>query len=70
MRKWQLKERESEIIHETGQLISKYNTMIEQSPLLPRWALSKFKASTEDLSSDEDNDENVSIDNTSYALAA
>lgn len=38
-------------------LIEKYNTMVDQSPLLPRWALSKFKECNEDLSSDDESDE-------------
>lgn len=56
MRKWQtqLKDTDTDINHDASQLITRYNSMIEQSPLLPRWALSKFKASNEDLSSDED----------------
>ena len=62
MRKWQLKDRDDKddhMIHDAGNLITRYNTMIEQSPLLPRWALSKFKASNEDLSSDDEDVEAI-----------
>lgn len=58
MRKWQtqLKDDDKDINHDTSQLITRYNNMIEQSPLLPRWALSRFKASNEELSSDDEDD--------------
>ena len=38
----------------TQALIEKYNIMVEQTPLLPQWALAKFKQCNDGLSSDED----------------
>lgn len=59
MRKWKT----SDVYEDDDQptslstsLIEKYNNMIEQSPLLPRWALNRFKESNDDLSSDEEDD--------------
>lgn len=40
----------------TEEMIERYNEMIDQSPLLPRWALTYYKESNEDLSSDDDDD--------------
>lgn len=51
-------------------LVEKYNNMIEQSPLLPRWALSKFKECNEGLSSDDEDGDilKVSIPHMSITL--
>jgi hypothetical protein len=38
----------------SASMIEKYNNMIDQSPLLPRWAIDQCKDSNDALSSDED----------------
>jgi len=62
MRKWKTGDAESADTKDiqdaslSAQLVEKYNNMIDQSPLLPRWALSRFKECNENLSSDDEED--------------
>lgn len=72
VRKWKTGEADSEKtpVQQSSSLVEKYNNMIEQSPLLPRWALSKFKECNEGLSSDDEDGDmlKVSIPHTSITL--
>lgn len=37
-------------------LLERYNELVEQSPLLPKWALERYQQTNNDISSDEDSD--------------